>query len=171
MHIYIYILRKPAEGLGWVWYKAKLIQGVWGGASDLGHRIGCREAQKGLGTPKVFWSLKEKNWGKPDPQDFLKNDGSGCFFCKMGGQDGLFQIVCAMLSRLLLLFFFFFFIIFFFFFVFFFFSLFFFSLFFFLLFLFLSVILFSSLFLSSCCCSCCCSSCMFFPSYFCFTDK
>ena len=38
-------------------YKAKLILGVWGGASNLGHfgkvesRIGCRNAQKRVGHP------------------------------------------------------------------------------------------------------------------------
>ena len=41
-----------------------------------------------MGTPGVFWSLKEKNWGKPDPQDFLKKNGGqvGRVFCKMGGR-------------------------------------------------------------------------------------
>ena len=79
-------------------YKAKLIQGVWGGWRHpiwaiLGRwspELGGGRLKKGLGTPGVFW---EKNWGKPDPQDFVKNGGSGwgILFVKWGVKTVCFK--------------------------------------------------------------------------------
>ena len=79
-------------------YKAKLIQGVWGGrASDLGHfgkvesRIVRRNAQKGVGHPFGVLKLEREELRETWPPGFKKNGGSGWgIFLNMGGQDGVF---------------------------------------------------------------------------------
>ena len=63
---------------------------IWATLGRWSPELGSGMLKKGLGTASVLWSLKEKNWGKPDPQDFFLIGGQVGFFFYMGGQDGVF---------------------------------------------------------------------------------
>ena len=77
---WMYMLCYESQPKAWAEYryKAKLIQGCVGGRpiwAILGRwrpELGAGTLKQGLGIPSLFWSLKEKKWGKPDPHIFFK---------------------------------------------------------------------------------------------------